>query len=131
KLDHFEAALDVALGVGDHLAVFAGEKLGERLHVGFDEALELEHHAGAALRVRAGPGGERFCGGLNGEIDVAGRGEADLGLDVAGVGVEDVGLAARGHFGGFAADEAVYAPHEKLRFTRWEYPRLCWLTNRS
>ena len=33
ELDHFEAALDVALGVGDGLAVLGGEELGEAVEL--------------------------------------------------------------------------------------------------
>jgi hypothetical protein len=51
ELDDLKAALDVALGVGDHLAVLGREHLGQLVHVGFDEALEVEHDPGAPLRI--------------------------------------------------------------------------------
>ena len=67
ELHDFEAALDVALGVGDGLAVLAGEHVGELVicRVG-DEFEELHQHAGAALRVGGGPGRLRRLGVLDG-----------------------------------------------------------------
>ena len=63
EFDDFEAALDVALGIGDDLAVLGRQQLRQLVHVLFDQRLELEHDAGAALRssiptiprMRAGP----------------------------------------------------------------------------
>ncbi len=57
----FEAALDVAAGVGNGFAVFAGEQAGEFFHVLVDEVYVAHHYAGAALGVLGGPGG--LCGG--------------------------------------------------------------------
>ena len=79
ELDHLDAALDVALGVGDRLAVLAGENVGEFVIVAGDEVEELHQHAGAALRVGGGPGRLRGGGvldrganfGLGGERDSA------------------------------------------------------------
>src|SRR3546814_9365307 len=53
EFDDVEPALDVAARVGDHLAMLGGQHLRELIHIGFDEALEFEHHARAALRVRS------------------------------------------------------------------------------
>ena len=95
ELDHLEAALDVALGVGDDLAVLGGEQEGEIVHVGLDQRLELEHHPGAALRVGRGPGGQGLAGGGDRALEVGGGAEAHPRLDAAIVGVEHVALAAR------------------------------------
>ena len=113
ELDDFQAALDVALRVSHHLSMLAGKQFGQRLHVGFDEALELEHHASAALRVRAGPARQGLCCRLYGCIDVLGRGEADPGLDLARIGVEDIPFAARGRLDRFSADESFDTPHAR------------------
>ena len=55
ELDHLEPALHVALGVGEGLAMFAAERLGQLVHVAVEQAHELHHHARAALRVRGAP----------------------------------------------------------------------------
>ncbi len=54
---HFEAALDVAPGVGDGLAVFARQQRGQRVHVAVEQFDEFHQHAAAALRVGRRPGG--------------------------------------------------------------------------
>ena len=90
ELDDFQPALDVALGVGDDLAVLGREQLGQLVHVGFDQPLELEHHPRAALRVGRGPARLRGLGGGDRASQVGGGAEADLGLDPALVGIEDV-----------------------------------------
>ena len=59
----------------------------------FDQLLEVEHDAGAALRVGRGPGGLRGIGGVDRLLQVGGGAEADPGLDLALVGVEDVAFA--------------------------------------
>ena len=55
ELDDLDAALDVALGVGDGLAVLDRQQLGELVGVGVDQLDELHQHAGPALRVPGGP----------------------------------------------------------------------------
>ena len=55
ELDDLEAALDIALGVRDRLAVLGGEQPRQRLHLAIDELQKLHHHAGAALRIGRGP----------------------------------------------------------------------------
>ena len=77
EFDHFEPALDVALGVGDDLAVLARQQLGELVHVRFDQLLELEHDPGAALRVGRGPGRLRGAGGVDRALEVGGGAEPD------------------------------------------------------
>jgi hypothetical protein len=65
ELDHLEAALDIALRVRHDLAVLGREHVGQLVHVLFDERLEVEHHAGALLRVLRGP----FREGLERRLD--------------------------------------------------------------
>ena len=91
ELDHLEPALDVAAGVGQHLAVLAGEQRGELVHARLDQALELEHHPRAALGVDRRPGGlapPRRPG--RPRPASAGVGEGDMRLHLAGVGVENL-----------------------------------------
>ena len=63
--EHFDAALDVALGVDQRLAVLAGEDLGELVDVPADQLVELHQHARAALRVHRRPGRLRRLGVLD------------------------------------------------------------------
>jgi hypothetical protein len=70
EFDDLEPALDVALGVGDHLAMLGRQQVRELVHVRFDQRLEVEHHARAALRV----GHARLHGAGIGIVDIA---EAD------------------------------------------------------
>ncbi len=53
----FEAALNVALGVGNGLAVLAGEKFGKRLIFLLGKLQEFHQHADAFLRVLRRPPG--------------------------------------------------------------------------
>ncbi|MNI48121.1 hypothetical protein D3C73_1026730 [compost metagenome] len=111
ELDHFQTALDVALGVGDDLAVLAGQKLGQFVHVRLDQALELEHDAGAALRVGRGPAFECGLRRLNRAIQLRRRRQLDAGLNLAGVGVEDVAEAARRPLESRTVDEVANIAH--------------------
>ena len=56
ELDHFEPALDVALGVGEGLAVLGGEQPGEAVVLLLRQLEELEQHARAPLRIGGSPG---------------------------------------------------------------------------
>ena len=90
ELDHLEPALDVAAGVGEHLAVLGGEQRGELVHARLDQPLELEHHPRAPLRVDRRPAGLRGHGRLDRLVHHACIGEDDPRLHLAGVGVEHV-----------------------------------------
>ena len=90
-LDHFDAALDVALGIGDGLAMLAGQDVSEFVDILGDEIEELHQHARAALRIGGSPGRLRRLGigdsggefGHGGERDLAAHG-AVHGLDHIG-----------------------------------------------
>ncbi|MNN06453.1 hypothetical protein D3C81_1192440 [compost metagenome] len=111
EFNDFQTALDVALGVGDDLAVFRGQQLGQLVHVGLDQALELEHDAGAALRVGAGPALEGGLSGLNRAVHLADGRQLDAGLNLAGVGVEHVAETARCAVEGRTVDEVANVAH--------------------
>ena len=105
ELDDLDAALDVALGVRNGLAVLEAEQLGQFLGVGVDQFDELHHHPGAALRV---PGGPLFLGfdrRGDGGVDVGRAGEDDLRLRLAGAGVHHVGGPGGRQLGALAVDE--------------------------
>ncbi len=112
EFDHLEAALDVALGVGERLAVLGREQLGERLHLLLRQVEELEHHARAALRIGGGPGrAARPAALAMAACDLGLAGERDLGLDLAGIGIEHVAETAGCPCDRFAADEMADVAH--------------------
>ncbi len=65
EFDHFDAALDVALGVGDRLAMLARQNVGELVVVLGDEIEKLHQNASAALRVDRCPAKLRSLGVLD------------------------------------------------------------------
>ena len=94
ELDHFQSALDVALGVGDGLAMFGRQGEGQFVHVAVQEAHEFHHHAGTALRVGGTPFDLRLRGVRGGRVKLGLGGQRHLGLHFASGRVEDVGAAA-------------------------------------
>ena len=105
ELDDLEAALDIALGVGNGLAVLARQHVGELVVVALREFEELHHHARATLRIGVGPLDLGVPGVLDGGANLGLGGQRDLGLDVAGHRLENVGGAARGALDLLATDE--------------------------
>src|SRR3546814_4537048 len=55
ELDHFQPALQVAARIRQHLAVLAGQQPRQHVHVALEQALELEQHPRAPLRVDLRP----------------------------------------------------------------------------
>ena len=111
ELHHLEAALDVALGVDEGLAVLGGQQPREVVVFGLHQLQELEHHAGAALRIGRGPGRLRGRGVGDRLFDLGLAGEGDLGLHLAGVRVEHVALPAGRALDLLAADEMADLAH--------------------
>ena len=69
------------------------EQLGQLVHIGFDQLLELEHDPGAALRVGRGPGRLRGLGGVDRLLQRRGGAKLDPRLDFALRRVPDVAVA--------------------------------------
>ena len=111
EFDHLDAALNVALGVGDRLAVLARQGLGELVVVLGDEVDELHQHAGAALRVDRGPGRLRRLGVLDRGAHLGLGGERDMRAHRAVHRLEDVGGSARLAGDVLAADEMPVFDH--------------------
>jgi hypothetical protein len=111
KLNHFEAAGELTLGVRDDLAVLGSDHGDDRVGVLFRQLLELEHDAGAGEGRRVGPARKGFLRVLDRGIEFGGTGERNLGLDLAGRRIEHVGGTARcaSHF--LAADIVIDRPH--------------------
>ncbi len=111
ELDHFEAALDVALEVGEGLAVLGREQPGEAVEFLLHQFEKLEQHARAALRVGRSPGRLRGRGVGDRVLDLGLAGEGDFGLHLAGIGVEHVAGAAGGARNFLAANEMADLAH--------------------
>jgi len=114
ELDDLQAALEVAAGVGDHLAVLGGQQRGEFVHPRLDQALELEHDPRAALGIGRGPGRLGRKGGLHRAIDIRPVGQPDARLHLAGIGVEHVAAPARCRRHCRTADEMLNVAHSVL-----------------
>src|SRR6185503_14635402 len=114
ELDHLEAALDVALGVRERLAVLGREQRREAVVFGLHELEELEHDAGAPLRIGGRPG--RLRGRRIGDrrLDLGFRRESDPRLHLTGVGIEDVAGASRFALDLVTTDEMANLAHHAL-----------------
>ena len=107
ELDDLQAAADLALRVGEDLAVLGGDQFGEVIHVGGDEFAELEQHGGALGQGDVAPGVGGGAGRGDGGVQVRPVGQPQLGGDGAGGRVVD-GLGAVAFAGGLGAvDEVV------------------------
>jgi hypothetical protein len=89
ELDDVDPTCDLALRVGEDLAVLGGDHRGQRVAVLLQQLEELQHHASAPQRRQVGPGRKGRARGLHGGIDLFDRGERDLARDVAGRRVVD------------------------------------------
>ena len=65
EFDDFDAAVHFGPGLGERLAVLAGDERGELFEVFFQQLAEAEHHAGPLDDRRLGPGRERGGGGFD------------------------------------------------------------------
>jgi hypothetical protein len=92
--------------------MLARQHVCERVHIGFDEALEFEHHARAALRVGGCPRGLCFLRRGDRAVEKRRVAERDLRLHAAAVGVEDVALT--GAAAGAADDVMVDLSHVRV-----------------
>ena len=90
KFDHFDAALNVALGVGDRLAMLARQNVGELVVVLGDEIEELHQDASAALRIDRRPGDLRLFRVLDRGAHLSFGGERDMRTHRAVHRLEDV-----------------------------------------
>ena len=90
KLDHLEAALHLALGVAEHLAVLRNEKSGDVVLVLLDEVAEGEEDRSAAGKRDVLPCVPSAARRGNGGIDVIGGGHGNTTLNETGCGVVDV-----------------------------------------
>jgi hypothetical protein len=99
ELDDRDAALDVAPGVGDRLAVLQRQKLSQLVDLGVDQIDELHHHPCAALRIPRRPHPLRLDRRRDGRINISLRGQHHLRLHLPGARIQHIsgarGLARR------------------------------------
>ncbi|KPW69598.1 Fused ISPsy20 transposase IstB/transcriptional regulator LysR family protein [Pseudomonas cannabina] len=77
-LDHLKAAKDIALGIGQRLALLGAQYRRNAPGVLADQRLQLEHDAHARADGRVTPGAIGRVGGSNGGVDFTGCGERHL-----------------------------------------------------
>ncbi len=94
ELDDLDTALDVPARVGQGLAVFAGQLLGQHVHVTLDQAQERHQHAGPALGIPGSPLALGLFGVVDDRRDLLDAGQRNEGLHASRVGVEHVGESA-------------------------------------
>ena len=105
EFDHFKPALDVALGIGNGLAVLARQELRELVIVALGQFKEFHHDAGAALRVGVRPLDLRRLGVLDRGANLGLGRQRHLALDVASHRFEDVSGSSRRALDLAAADK--------------------------
>ena len=107
EFDDLQPALDVALGISDDLAVLRRQQMGELLHIMFEQALEFEHHPGAALGIGCRPVDLRGSGGFNRPVQLSHGPEANPGLDGTGIRIKHVAISTRRRRQGGSGNEMV------------------------
>ena len=95
ELDHLEAALHIALGIGKGLAMLAADGQRQLIHVAVDQPHKRHHHAGAALGVGRTPSDLGAGGRGDGGVKLGFGGQGNAALNFACCGVHDIGAAAR------------------------------------
>ena len=113
EFDHVEPALDIALAVGHDLAVLARDEMREFVHVGFDQRLESEHDACAALWIDRRPARLGCRGSLNRKFEHGSIAERDFRLNGADIGIEHV-AGASPRTSCASGDEMVDQAHHSL-----------------
>ena len=96
ELDVLEAAGHLTLGVGQHLAVLAGDDRGQVVAVGVEQLAQAEERGGASAERRRAPRRRGLDRDLHGVVDLGGRRQRHLGRLHAARRVEDGARASRG-----------------------------------
>ena len=105
ELDVFQAAADVAAGLGQGLAMLAGHALSELVEAVFEHHLEPEENPGPVDWGRLHPGREGRGGRLDGLVDRLGTGQRRLGDHLAAGGIVDRRGRSAGQGRPLAADQ--------------------------
>ena len=94
KLDDLDAPRDLALRIGEHLAVLGGDHVRQRVFVLVKQLQKFEHDARPAQRRRVGPGGEGSLCSSHGFVHFGTVGQVNLACYGACCGVGDLLFAA-------------------------------------
>src|SRR5262249_24168291 len=84
----------LALGVGQHLAVLSGDDRGQPVGLALDQVAEAEQHPGAHMRRGRGPAGESLGGGIDRSAALFGGGKGNPAGYLAAGRVIDIAEAA-------------------------------------
>src|SRR3546814_3912464 len=104
EFNDVEAALNVAAGVSNHLAMFGRKRPRQFFDILLNQFLEAEHDARAALRIHSGPTGLRSLLRFNRTIQISLGAKTHLSLNHAIVRIENVADTASAA-DGVACDE--------------------------
>ena len=115
-LHDLQPALDVALGVGDGLAMLARQNVGELVVVALHQLQELHQHAHAALRIGGRPFRLRRLGVLDRGAQFLRGGQRHCRAHRPVHGLHDVLLAPARSGDAHAADEVPILDHVSLPF---------------
>ncbi len=109
EFDDLQPALDIALTVGNYLAMFGAEQMRQLVHIGFDQPLEFEHHPRPPLRIGRRPARLRGKRGLHRQLQRRRIAQRHTRLNAAIIGVEHIAEPCCG--ASAPADEMVDLPH--------------------
>ena len=104
-LDHLDGFQHVAAGLGQHLAVFGGDQLGQLVEMGVEQLLEAEHQLNARRDRRVAPCRKGGRGGRHGAVHLLLRATGRLGDEAAGGRVHDRHVFAGLRHPPFVVDE--------------------------
>ena len=90
KFDDFKPALDIALTVGDNLAVFGRQHMRQIVHIGLDQPFEFKHHPRTPLRVGHRPSRLRRQCRLHRTVKHYGIAQCDLRLHCTIIWIEHI-----------------------------------------
>src|SRR3546814_2593323 len=87
ELDDLEAADQLALGVGEHLAMLGGDHRRQPVEIALDEVAEAEERAGADMRRCRRPARKGVERGLHRHVDLTRAAKSELRADLPCGGV--------------------------------------------
>ena len=89
EFDDVDATRHLALGIGEHLAVFGGDGVGQGVFVLVQQFQKFEHDPGTAQRRRIGPSRKSGLRSGHGLADIGRIGQGHVAGDFTGSGVGD------------------------------------------